>query len=143
MNAPDIDVLDDSDGGMLHDPLVNESLLLFFRWQYPDHMFIYREAFFLDYKARHYGGRYCSSALVYAMCALGSTISTDPMISCMQDVFREKAHQLLLPFEFTRPLLTSVQALLCLAFVEIGRGNMSQGWLYSGSSMTQISPYAD
>lgn len=115
------------------EPAVDEILRSFFRWQYHDYMFIYREAFLLDYLNHEYEGRYCSLALVYAICALGCipTKQTDPE---MMNNFVEKAYSGLASLETLHVDSTAIQALLSLSFCELALGNISKVWLLSGQS---------
>ena len=57
-----------------------QCIALFFHWQYPQFMFIDREAFIMDYQKRSLNGQFCSSALVNAVCSIGALMSTDPSI---------------------------------------------------------------
>ncbi|MCJ1302433.1 hypothetical protein MMC08_005236 [Hypocenomyce scalaris] len=97
----------------IEDSVINKALSLFFLYQYPQFMFIYREAFLEDYYENTHRGKYWSYPLLYAICALGVRASPD-----------EKA--------LGRPHVTVAQSLLCLAFYELGKGNHSKGWLLAG-----------
>lgn len=113
------------------EPAVDEILRLFFRWQYHEYMFIYREAFLLDYLNHEYRGRYCSLTLVYAICALGC-IPTQDTNPGMLSHFMEKAYSGLPSLETLQIDCTTIQALLSLAFCELALGNVSKVWLLSG-----------
>lgn len=113
------------------DPFIEQAVILFFRWQYPHFMFIYREAFLLDYLLNTYSGRYCTQSLLYALAALGSLGSMEASLRAMSECFFDKA-RVAVELELAQPHITTVQSLLCLAFYEIGRGKISQGWLLSG-----------
>lgn len=116
------------------DNSIDDILCSFFRWQYPEHMFIYREAFLLDYMNYAYQGRYCSLQLVYAICALSCLQSSDPMIKSKAASFRQLAYDSLGPLQQIPIGVTAVQALLCLSFLELGLGNISAAWLLSGNN---------
>lgn len=116
----------------IDEALVQNSLPLFFLHQYPLCMFVYREAFLSDYYSNTYGGRYWSYPLVYAMCALGAPHSERKEIRSKTLLLAKCAWEIVLTHCLTRPGPTTIQALLCLAFHEIGQGNASQGWLFSG-----------
>ncbi|KAK1515875.1 uncharacterized protein CCOS01_13073 [Colletotrichum costaricense] len=121
-------------------PAVLQSLTQFFRWQYPHFMFIYREAFLRDHFSNDDGegdannGRnnrkYWSPALLLSICALGALVSLDTKAS--SERFFLAAESIIMVTGLTRPSVATVQAFLCLALYEIGRGNLSKGWGYSG-----------
>lgn len=46
--------------------------------------------------------------------------------------FSAAAESILLVSGQSQPCITNVQAFLCLAYYEIGRGNLSKGWGFSG-----------
>ncbi|KAJ0344896.1 hypothetical protein COL154_006991 [Colletotrichum chrysophilum] len=114
----------------MQDEVVMKSLTQFFRWQYPHFMFIYREAFLRDHFGDRKNGKYWSSALLLSICALGALVSLDTKDS--SDQFFLAAESIVMVTGLTRPSIATVQAFLCLAFYEIGRGNLSKGWGYSG-----------
>ncbi|KAI8284754.1 hypothetical protein K4K59_007318 [Colletotrichum sp. SAR11_240] len=114
----------------MHDEVVMKSLTQFFRWQYPHFMFIYREAFLRDHFGDRKNGKYWSSALLLSICALGARVSLDTKQS--SDQFFLAAESIIMVTGLMRPSIATVQAFLCLAFYEIGRGNLSKGWGYSG-----------
>ncbi|KAF4780726.1 hypothetical protein HER10_EVM0001512 [Colletotrichum scovillei] len=121
-------------------PAVLQSLTQFFRWQYPHFMFIYREAFLRDHFSNddgegdaNNGGnnrKYWSPALLLSICALGALVSLDTKAS--SERFFLAAESIIMVTGLTRPSVATVQAFLCLALYEIGRGNLSKGWGYSG-----------
>lgn len=117
----------------VEEPAVDGILRSFFRWQYHEYAFIYREAFLLDYLNHEYQGRYCSLALVYAICALGCIPTKDKDMDSMKR-FMEKAYSGLQSLEALHIDSTTVQALLSLAFCELSLGNISKVWLLSGGS---------
>lgn len=114
------------------DALIQETLPLFFLHQYPLFMFIYREAFLSDYYDNVYGGRYWSYPLLYSMCALGAPHSDRGETKAKNHLLAKCAQEVILCHCLTSPCPTTIQALLCLAFHEVGQGNASQGWLFSG-----------
>lgn len=114
------------------DALVQETLPLFFLYEYPQYLFIYREAFLSDYYDNAHGGRYWSFALVYSMCALGAPHSNHTRIQEKKNLLAKCAQEIIMTHCLTKPSPTTIQALLCLAFHEVGQGNASQGWLFSG-----------
>lgn len=120
-------------GISLHDELVHDALLQFFRWQYPHFMFIYREAFLRDHFSDRVGCKYWSSALLLAVCALGTLMSPDKRHRQSSAQFFSAAESILIVSGLTKPSIVTVQGFLCLAFYEIGRGNLSKGWGFSGN----------
>jgi hypothetical protein len=118
----------------LDEPFIEHTLVLFFRWQYSQFMFVYREAFLSDHFQHAFNGRYWSPPLLYALCALGAIMSPEPEIRQKADLLALQSQQMLLGFGIEQPHITFVQALLCLAFYYIGQGNYSKGWSLSGKS---------
>ncbi|EXJ95518.1 hypothetical protein A1O1_00640 [Capronia coronata CBS 617.96] len=116
----------------LNEGVVRETLSLFFRWQYPHFMFIYREAFLREHLQHVPDERYWSLPLLYAVCALGATMSPDKDVKAQSNVLYMHAEDILMNHRLDRPHITTIQAFLCLSFHNIGRGNHSKGWLYSG-----------
>lgn len=96
-------------------------------------MFIDREAFIQEFEDNPIDGDFCSPPLIYAAAAVGALMSTDPEVKATSSGFAEIAQSILLTDELGVPRPTSVQALLCLAYYEVGQGNMSKGWLFSGN----------
>ncbi|KAK8164668.1 fungal-specific transcription factor domain-containing protein [Phyllosticta citrichinensis] len=111
---------------------IEQGLQDFFRWQYPNCMFIYREAFIRDHCGNRYGGRYWSPPLLYSMCALGIRNSDVENAEDMSERFFAAAESISMVSGLDKPCLTTVQAFLCMAFFEVGRGNLSKGWNLSG-----------
>lgn len=120
-------------GISLHDELVHDALLQFFKWQYPHFMFIYREAFLRDHFSDRVGCKYWSSALLLSVCALGTLMSPDKRHRESSAQFFSAAESILIVSGLTKPSIVTVQGFLCLAFYEIGRGNLSKGWGFSGT----------
>ncbi|KAJ5094514.1 hypothetical protein N7456_010375 [Penicillium angulare] len=112
--------------------VVTESLMLFFKWQYPQLMFVYRDAFLRDHFGNRHGSKYWSTALLLSICALGSLLLEDSYSTSTSEQFFGAAESIALVTGLTQPSIITVQVFLCLAFYEIGRGNASKGWAYSG-----------
>ncbi|KAG7421526.1 putative transcriptional regulatory protein [Fusarium oxysporum f. sp. rapae] len=119
-------------GISLDNDLVTSALMHFFKWQYPQFMFIYREAFLRDHFGDRQSCKYWSSGLVLSICALGLLMSPSALQRRASEQFFSAAETTLIVYGFARPSIATVQAFLCLAFYEIGRGNMSKGWGFSG-----------
>ncbi|KZL83113.1 transcription factor, partial [Colletotrichum incanum] len=105
-------------------------LTQFFRWQYPHFIFIYREAFLRDHFGDRKNGKYWSPALLLSICALGALVGMET--KARSERFFLAAESIIMVTGLTRPSVATVQAFLCLALYEIGRGNSSKGWGYSG-----------
>lgn len=121
-----------------NDPKILKSLSNFYKWLYPGHfIFLHRESFlygFFNHAENNYeDSHYCSIELIYAMCAVGCRLSSD--LQDMSELYYEKSKSALLQLVFDEqsvPRITTVQALLCLAFYELGKGNNQIGWYLSG-----------
>lgn len=116
----------------INESLLEEALSLFFLHQYPQYMFVYREAFLADYLGDVHGGRYWSLPLVYSVCALGAAHSQEPEIHGKAHLLAKCAEEIIISDGLYRSRITTMQALLCLAFHELGQGNSAQGWMFSG-----------
>lgn len=123
----------------IQDEVITDVLMLFFKWQYPHFMFIYREAFLRDHFGDRRGSTYWSSALLLAICALGTLMRPDSQRREMSERFFAAAESIILVSGLTHPTITTVQTFLCLAFYEIGRSNLSKGWGYSGTLFLRCS----
>ncbi|CCK70313.1 Tea1p KNAG_0E00450 [Huiozyma naganishii CBS 8797] len=120
------------------DPKILQSLSNFYRWLYPGHfIFMHRESFlygFFNHAEDDYStSEYCSMELIYAVCAIGSRLSLE--LQDFSEMYYEKSKTALLKLVFDENSVTSittVQALLCLAFYELGKGNNQLAWYFSG-----------
>ncbi|KAL7764702.1 hypothetical protein ACKLNR_005847 [Fusarium oxysporum f. sp. zingiberi] len=119
-------------GIKLEDDTVFKALQQFFRWQYPHFMFVYREAFLRDHFGERKGCKYWSSALLLSICALGLLMSETEGERNLSEQFFQAAESIVMVSGLSRPSIPTVQSFLCLAFFEIGRGNVSKGWAFSG-----------
>jgi hypothetical protein len=119
-------------GISLEGDIVVRALMDFFRWQYPHFMFVYREAFLRDHFGDRRDCKYWSAALLMSLCALGTLVSDDEDQRSLSGQFFLAAESIVMVSGLTRPSIPTVQAFLCLAFYEIGRGNLSKGWGFSG-----------
>lgn len=107
----------------------------FFRWQYPDHnIFVFREAFVIDFFNPKPNSSYCSIELVYAICALGARMVDEETIFNKSQIYFQEAKKLTLS-KLAEPSITSMQSFLLLAFYEICSGNNSSGWMLSGNGI--------
>ncbi|QLQ81698.1 hypothetical protein HG537_0F04590 [Torulaspora globosa] len=120
------------------DSQIVQSLSNFYTWLYPGHfIFVHRESFlygFFNHAENDYANsHYCSPELVYAMCAVGSRLS--PELAAMSEVYYERSKARLLQLVFDERCaarITTVQALFCLAFYELGKGDNEIAWYLSG-----------
>ncbi|CCC70301.1 hypothetical protein NCAS_0E02310 [Naumovozyma castellii] len=121
-----------------NDSKILESLSNFYKFLYPGHfIFVHRESFlygFFNHSENNYkDSHYCSEELIYAMCAVGSRLT--PELQDMSEIYYEKSKSTLLELVFDEnsvAKITTVQALLCLAFYELGKGNNQLAWYFSG-----------
>lgn len=121
-----------------NDPRILKSLSNFYRWLYPGHfIFLHRESFLYGFfnhaKNDYQGSPYCSVELIYAMCAVGSRLSSD--LQPMSEEYYKKSKTALLKLVFddhSVARITTVQALFCLAFYELGKGDTQLAWYFSG-----------
>lgn len=132
---------------MLHFvPDVRESVSLFFKWLYPNqYVFIYREAFLMDFLNKKKNGTcYCSEELVYSVAALGASVSdkSGPLYA-RSNHYYNTAKRIVLRKLFQEELnsnnysassskLILIQSLLCLSFYNIKHGNNELAWYFSG-----------
>ncbi|KAJ5362497.1 hypothetical protein N7541_003341 [Penicillium brevicompactum] len=116
--------------------LIQTCLPLFFLYQYPQLMFVYREALLADYFDNTCGGKYWSYALIYAICALGAPHSSDKEVRNKAPLMAKCAKDIIMTYELSNPTPVTIQALLCLAFHEIGQNNTPQGWLFAGEDQS-------
>ncbi|CCF58394.1 hypothetical protein KAFR_0E02410 [Kazachstania africana CBS 2517] len=126
---------------IINDAKILKALSNFYKWLYPGHFtFVHRESFlygFFNHAKNNYeDSNYCSVELIYAMCAVGSRLSPD--LQNMSEIYYEKSKMMLLNLVFDEDSIsriTTVQALLCLAFYELGRGSYQLAWYFSGLAM--------
>lgn len=119
----------------IEDGILNEALSVFFLYQYPQFTFIHREAFLSDYHKNTHEGKYWSYPLLYSICALGARASLDMRIRDKGDVLSHCAETIIMTHTLSQPHITVAQALLCLAFYELGAGNHSKGWMLAGTPL--------
>lgn len=120
------------------DPKILKALSNFYRCLYPGHfIFLHRESFlygFFNHAKNDYeDSHYCSTELIYAMCAVGSRLTPD--LQGMSDEYYQKSKTAVIDVVFDEQSvakITTVQALLCLAFYELGKGCNQQAWYFSG-----------
>ncbi|SCU82144.1 LAFA_0C09318g1_1 [Lachancea sp. 'fantastica'] len=129
-----------SDGGkaLNTNAQILKSLSNFYVWLYPGHfIFVHRESFlygFFNHSEDNYdSSQYCSEELIYAVAAIGARLTPD--LRGLADNFYQKAKEKLLMVVFSEhsiAKITTVQALLCLAFYELGNGQNQLAWYFSG-----------
>lgn len=117
---------------------VKSAVSLFFQFQYPSvFSFIHRESFLYYFLSNDYDNDFVSEDLVFAISALGSRMSRNKDLQLKSDYFYNHAKSLVFKSNenlcFTNETsITKLQTLLCLALYDIGRGNLTSGWLLSG-----------
>ncbi|CDO95313.1 unnamed protein product [Kluyveromyces dobzhanskii CBS 2104] len=129
---------DANDGRLNSDPAIIQSLSYFYKWLYPGNfIFVHRESFlygFFNHADETYdNSQYCSEELVYAVAAIGSRVSTE--YRHLSEKYYQLAKTSLLKIVFEEQSIakiTTVQALLCLAFYELGNGENQLAWYFSG-----------
>jgi len=130
--APGFEHVADHFGIDLKGSAIMTGLQHFFKWQYPNFMFIYREAFLEEHFSTHARGRYWSPALLMSVCALGLLMSEHRSDKTYGLQCFHAAESIALVTGFTKSSVVAVQTFLCLAFYSIGNGNLSKGWAFSG-----------
>lgn len=116
-------------------PDILHCLKLFFTWQYPDtSLFVFREAFLLDFFHPKQNSLYCLPVLVLSICALGARMSDVESVHLKSISYYNEARSCLLS-SFEHPSITSVQSFLLLAFYDICNGHNSTGWMLSGNAI--------
>ncbi|CAI4065272.1 hypothetical protein SUVZ_08G3540 [Saccharomyces uvarum] len=129
---------DDNPNSINNDPRILKSLSNFYKWLYPGYfIFVHRESFlygFFNHSKNNYeDSNYCSVELIYAVCAVGSRLTPD--LHEYSEIYYERSKKTLLQLVFdeqSTARITTVQALFCLAFYELGKGNNQLGWYFSG-----------
>jgi len=112
--------------------IITQTLILFFKWQYPNFMFVYRDAFLRAHYGEREGSKYWSHSLLLSVCALGSLMLPQHDQSRFNERCHDAAESIAMVTDLTNPSITAVQTFLCLAFYDIGTGNLSKGWAFSG-----------
>lgn len=116
----------------IEDEIISKVLSSFFLYQYPQYMFIHRDAFLEDYYENLHQGNYWSYPLLYAICALGVQIFSDARMREKGDILAHCAETIIMSQTLGLPHITIAQSLLCLAFYQLGAGDNSKGWLFAG-----------
>lgn len=111
---------------------ITETLVLFFKWQYPNFMFVYRDTFLRNHYGMREESKYWSLSLLLSICALGSLMLPQGEKKAFGEQCHDAAESIAMVTDLVQPSITAVQTFLCLAFYEIGAGNLSKGWAFSG-----------
>ncbi|GEQ70581.1 hypothetical protein JCM33374_g4259 [Metschnikowia sp. JCM 33374] len=126
---------------LFNNGLMNMSQLVvclenFFKWMYPDvTVFIHRESFLDEFLTPGRSQGYCSEELVYAIAALGAKCSPSEDLRILAPNFFETARNKILTTRICLPQINTLQALLCLSLYELGEGNASASWMFSGMAI--------
>lgn len=75
-----------------------------------------------------------AGALIHAMSALGGAVSGNANLASQAYDTEERLFKDLGLKAFVEPNTTSIKVLLCLSFLQLGKGNNSGGWMISGTS---------
>ncbi|CAH6723373.1 activatory protein Cha4p [[Candida] jaroonii] len=118
--------------------IFRECISLFFKWMYSSSfLFIHRESFLYFYLSNEIDCEFVTIELIYAISALGARISGDSFIRSQADEYYKLAKQRLFTngdekYFIRESSICKLQTLLCLAFYDLGRGELASGWLLSG-----------
>jgi hypothetical protein len=112
-----------------HGSVCRQLVSSFFANCYHYNHFIYREFFLRDYATE--SGPYYSAMLLYAICAVGATVSQDPYLNSLHSAFASLAGSQALK-SLDSPDLTTLQTLMICGPLEVGQGRDSKGWLFCG-----------
>lgn len=108
----------------------------FFKGMYPDvTVFIHRESFLAEFLSPGVSQGYCSEELVYAIAALGAKCSHSEELQALAQGFFDTARNSILTKKICVPQINTLQALLCLSLFELGEGNASASWMFSGMAI--------
>lgn len=122
-----VDVQTEVDGHV-----VAECVALFFRWHYPQCMFVDRDKFLLGFLNHSYTSKNSSRSLEFSICALGALLSPENPIRDLAGSFYDAAVRSLESGGLLEPQESSIQALTLCSFYQIGQGNFTQAWMLSG-----------
>lgn len=117
---------------------IRNAVSLFFQFQYPSiFSFIHRESFLYYFLSNDYDNEFVSEGLVFAISAVGSRMSENEDLRLKSEYFYDTSKLLIFKSNEDRCFtdessIANLQALLCLALYDIGRGNLTSGWLLSG-----------
>lgn len=118
--------------------IIKTSVSLFFKYMYSSSfLFIHRESFLYFFLNDEEDCDFVSLELIYAISALGAKISTENNIRMKADEFYSIAKNKVLEIAngehfITESSIPKFQTLLCLAFYDLGRGELTSCWLLSG-----------
>ncbi|SMN20635.1 similar to Saccharomyces cerevisiae YLR098C CHA4 DNA binding transcriptional activator, mediates serine/threonine activation of the catabolic L-serine (L-threonine) deaminase (CHA1) [Maudiozyma saulgeensis] len=123
----------------LFDDDLYESIASFFKWQYPsNYMFIHRESFLYHFLLLDFDNDFVSEELIYSIAAVGSRFSSNRALQLKAEGYYTHAKKFIFmspetsEIDFSTANLTKLQSLLCLAFFDISKGNLTSGWILSG-----------
>lgn len=117
------------------DPIIRECIKNFWVWQYPDvHLFLYKEAFLVDFFHAKKNSAYCCKSLIFAICAMGSLLSENSDIVKMSNHFYEQSKHLCMNRN-NRPSISLLQSFMLLGMYDIYNGRNDSGWILTGMGM--------
>jgi hypothetical protein len=118
---------------------IEHLMALYFCWEYPIFASFSRPHFLADFRAGQ--RRYCSSALVNAILAVGYQFSGKPIetkhaeLSAISDRHFSREAERLLAVDQGTPSLTTIQALGIMSILEASQGRHKQSIFYCGLSI--------
>ncbi|OBT98176.1 hypothetical protein VE01_03713 [Pseudogymnoascus verrucosus] len=112
--------------------VIAECVALFFRWHYPQCMFVDRDKFLLGFLNHSYTSKNSSRSLEFSICALGALLSPEKTIRDLAGCFYDAAVRSLESGGLLEPQESSIQTLTLCSFYQIGQGNFTQAWMLSG-----------
>lgn len=129
-----------------HCPVILKYISIFFKWQYMEYnLYIYRESFLTDFFKDKGDLKdslpYCNEELIFAICACGSTMDFDDDVFLYKGIlydtsekFYNRARYLVFQKLNTDDCnnIPTIQAFLCLAFYDLGRGRTLSAWVLLG-----------
>jgi hypothetical protein len=118
--------------------IIAECVALFFRWHYPQCMFVDRDKFLLGFLNHSYTSKSSSRSLEFSICALGALLSSEKTIRDLAESFYEAAIRSLESGGLLEPQEASIQTLTLCSFYQTGQGNFSQAWMLSGTVALHI-----
>ncbi|AMD21056.1 HEL225Wp [Eremothecium sinecaudum] len=119
-------------------PTILKCLYNFYTWLYPGQfIFVHRASFlygfFNNSEGNYENSQYCPEELIYAMVAIGSRLMPDQQkeSEAYYKLAKDKMLGIVFDEEQVATKIITVQALLFLAFYELGKGNNQQAWYLS------------
>lgn len=116
----------------LQDPVIQECLANYFYWNEPHSAFINWDSLLTSCVDNKLSREHSSVSLVFAISSLGALMSSKHNTRILAHHFFDITVSLLNHQTLLSPCLTSIQTLICCSIFELGIGNASKAWMYSG-----------